>query len=124
MGVMLCDSRDVVVQSDVFEKIDQMGLVTGQEAKRIGECSYNQMRISQSYGRDVLRELWDEWIICSGVSLGPRKIVLEYVDAMIKEFNRIDKYGIMDQPTHNYLIRTKALNFPVHITTSADAIIA
>jgi hypothetical protein len=123
--VMLCDSRDVVVQSDVFDKIDDISFITGAEEKRIGECDWNRGWIYNCYGSDILRMLSDQVTVCSGVSLGPRKIVLEYLRAMTQEVRRINKslYG-HDQGIHNYLIRTNALNFPVRISKSADGIIA
>jgi hypothetical protein len=40
--VMLCDSRDVIVQSDVFDQIDNIRFVTGLEERRIGESAANQ----------------------------------------------------------------------------------
>ena len=120
---MLCDSRDVVVQSDAFDKVDGIGFVTGAEEKRIGECPFNQSWIYTHYGRDVLKELWDEWTVCSGVSLGPREMVLDYVHAMTQELSRIAKPASGDQAVHNYLIRTKALNFPVHVSKSSNGII-
>ena len=124
--VMLCDSRDVVVQSDVFDKVDDVRFVTGAEEKRIGECHFNQAEIYDYYGPDILRMLSDQVIVCSGVSLGSRKFVLEYLRAMTQEVRRINKPASegYDQSIHNYLVRTNALNFPVRITRSADGIIA
>jgi len=125
--VMLCDSRDVVVQSDVFDKVDHMNFVTGAEERRVGECPSNQDYILGSYGTDVLRKLWDEVIVNSGVSLGPRESVLEYLRAVTQEMKRIGKRLVGgrrgDQSIHNYLIRTNALKFPVRITKSIDGII-
>jgi hypothetical protein len=125
--IMLCDSRDVVVQSDAFDMVDGIGFITGTEERRIGECPSNRSWIYSHYGRHILKELWDEWIVCSGVSLGPREMVLEYVHAMTQEFNRsIDSENKRtggDQVVHNYLIRTKELNFPVHVSKSSDGII-
>jgi hypothetical protein len=122
--VMLCDSRDVIVQSDVFDKIDNISFVTGLEDGRIREDRLNQEWIYEFYGKDALRELWDELIVCSGVSLGPRQIVLEYVRRMAQELKRC---GIVraggDQGLHNFLIRSNALKFPVHLTKSTDGII-
>ena len=120
--VMLCDSRDVIVQSDVFDKIDNISFVTGLEERRIREDFWNQKWICEFYGKDTLRELRDEVIVCSGVSLGPREIVLEYVCRMTQELGRSVSPG-GDQGMHNYLIRSNALKFPVHLTKSTDGII-
>jgi hypothetical protein len=125
--VMLCDSRDVIVQSDVFDKVDQINFVTGTEERRIGECPFNQGYVLWSYGKDILRELWEEVIVNSGVSLGPRESVLKYLSAVTQEMRRIGKRIVGgrrgDQGIHNYLIRTNALKFPVRITNSMDGII-
>jgi hypothetical protein len=124
---MLCDSRDVVVQSDAFDKVDYISFVTGAEEKRIGECFLNQTWIYNCYGKDVLRMLSDETIVCSGVSLGSREIVLEYLHSVIQEVKRLGAVAAgsatIDQCVHNYLIRTNALNFPVHLTKTIDGII-
>jgi hypothetical protein len=125
--VMLCDSRDVIVQSDVFDKVDQINFVTGTEERRIGECPFNQDYVLGSYGKDILGKLWEEVIVNSGVSLGPRESVLEYLRAVTQEMKRIGKRLVGgrrgDQSIHNYLIRSNALKFPVRITKSMDGII-
>ena len=129
--VMLCDSRDVIVQSDVFDKIDHITFVTGADERRIGECSGNQNYILESYGKDVgneiVRQLWKELIINSGVSLGPREAVLEYLQMVTKEIKYVGKTLVDgrqgDQGIHNYLIRSNVLKFPVRVTKSTDGII-
>jgi hypothetical protein len=124
--IMLCDARDVIVQNDAFERIDERHFVTGGEEKRIREDSLgNQAWIRHYYGPDILNKLLDEWIICAGVSLGPREMVLEYVHEMVREVDRVCRpSGFGDQAIHNYLIRTKRLNFPVHVSKSTEGIIA
>jgi hypothetical protein len=125
--VMLCDSRDVIVQSDVFDKVDHINFVTGAEERRIGECGTNQNYILGSYGEDILRTLWEEVIVNSGVSLGPRESVLEYLRAVTQEMRRIGKRIVGgrrgDQSIHNYLIRRNALKFPLRVTKNTDGII-
>jgi hypothetical protein len=125
--VMLCDSRDVVVQSDVFDKVTGFNFVTGGEERRIRECPANRNRILEYYGKDALRSLCDEVIACAGVSVGPRKTVLEYLRAVTQEVKRMSRQLVSrqngDQGIHNYLIRSNALKFPVHVTKSKDGII-
>jgi hypothetical protein len=130
-NILLCDSRDVVVQTDVFDKIKDATLVCGAEELRIRECTINQWLISNCYGQDVLKSLSDELIICSGVSLGSRQIVVEYVYSMVQELKQMGRrIGFHrlnigeDQAVHNYLIRTNALNFSVHASRSDDGVIA
>jgi hypothetical protein len=124
--VMLCDSRDVIVQSDVFDKVDDISFVTGGEDRHIGECPFDKAWIYNYYGKDVLQTLSDEWIACAGISLGPREIVLAYLRAVTQE---IERHGTRllgltgDQAIHNYLIRTNALDFPVEVTKTVDGII-
>jgi hypothetical protein len=125
--VMLCDSRDVVVQSDVFDKVTGFNFVTGGEERRIRECPANRNRILEYYGKDALRSFWDEVIVCAGVSVGPGETVLEYLRAVTQEVKRMSKLLVGrqngDQGIHNYLIRSNALKFPVHVTKSKDGII-
>src|SRR5262245_10393778 len=52
--LMLCDSRDVVIQNDAFDKANDISFVTGREERLIEECSLNQHWIYQCYGADVV----------------------------------------------------------------------
>jgi hypothetical protein len=126
--IMLSDCRDVVIQSDPFEKINGNYFISGAEEKRIEECTINQNWIYETYGADVLRNIKGEWIICSGVSIGSRSLLVAYVSAMANELKRMDGKLVGrvggDQAIHNYIIRTKALNFEVQTTKSVDGIIA
>jgi len=129
--VLLCDSRDVIVQSDVFDKVDHINFFTGADERRIGECLGNQSYILESYGesegKDILRQMWKELIVCSGVSLGPRESVLKYLFLATKEMKRVGQTLVDgrqgDQGIHNYLIRSNALKFPVRVTKNVDGII-
>ena len=127
-GLMLCDSRDVVIQNDPFDKADELHFVTGAEEVRIGQCWINGPWISYCYGENELRALSDEWILCSGVSFGRREMVLHYANSMAQELKRVGKRLVgragLDQAIHNYLLRADALNFAVHATPSRDGIIA
>jgi hypothetical protein len=127
-GLMLCDSRDVVIQNDPFDKADELRFVTGAEEARIGQCWINRPWIAHCYGENALRALSDEWLLCSGVSFGRREMVLHYASSMARELKRIGKRLVgrasLDQAIHNYLLRADALNFAVRATPSRDGIIA
>lgn len=106
--IMLSDSRDVFFQADPFAGLAENALVTGLEDPAIRECQYNRGWIADLYGTNGLDRLGDKRIICSGVTLGSRSRMLEYLDAMCAEVIRClpvcAYHGGYDQGIHNRLI--------------------
>lgn len=104
---MLCDSRDVVLQANPFDRMPR-GLATGAEERLIGECSLNSRWIERVYGRQVLETLAPERILCSGVTLGSREAILRYLDDMCTEITQLLSVtaftGALDQAVHNKLL--------------------
>jgi hypothetical protein len=112
-NVLLSDSRDVVIQKDPFSLINQK-LVTGLEGNKIGACQYNSSWIKQIYGDEVLNQISDKQIICSGVTLGTRNEIEKYLTVMCDEIwqclPRVNKGFGFDQGIHNYLIHQNKID--------------
>jgi hypothetical protein len=106
-NILLTDSRDVVIQSDPFSLIDEK-LVSGLEERTIGSCPWNSSWIKKVYGEDVLSQMLDRRIVCSGVTLGPTKEVENYLSEICSEIwgclPRINFTRGGDQSIHNHLI--------------------
>jgi hypothetical protein len=83
-------------------------LISGVEERTIGNCPYNSGWIKRIYGQDVLTQMSDSRIVCSGVTLGPGKEVENYLSEMCSEIWRylpqIASEGGFDQGIHNHLI--------------------
>ncbi|MGH2414401.1 MAG: hypothetical protein ACRDEA_12090 [Microcystaceae cyanobacterium] len=112
-NVLLTDSRDVFIQKDPFGLIHE-NLVSGLEPITIGDCpNYNSRWIRGIYGDDVLNNMSDQQIVCSGVTLGSVKEVEKYLMEMCSEIwknlPRINTLHGFDQAIHNYLIHRKRI---------------
>jgi hypothetical protein len=107
-NVLISDSRDVIFQRNPFDLIPG-GLVTGLEDGRIIEEDYNRNWIRELYGEIELGRLGSNRIICSGVTLGPRTLMTEYLTTICDEIENQLKTcmlnKIFDQGVHNYIIR-------------------
>jgi hypothetical protein len=106
--VMLCDTRDVVFQSDPtawFEKnAGTAKIFATSEFINFKNESCNPFWVEQLFGRKVLQQLQDEEVICAGTICGE-------VDAVKRLALRIyqcstDRHGD-DQAALNYLLRTE-----------------
>lgn len=124
-ALMVSDGRDVVLQADPFDRLGAR-LMTGQEEKCVENCPTNAGWIRDLYGERVARELAAKPILCSGVSLGKRQPMLDYLDAMTREiwrlFPQIGVRGYFDQAVHNRVIH--GLGHPVEPTLSEQGLIA
>jgi uncharacterized protein YjeT (DUF2065 family) len=124
-ALMVSDGRDVILQADPFDRLGAR-LMTGQEEKCVENCPTNSGWILDLYGEHVARELAAKPILCSGVSLGKRQPMLDYLDAMTREiwrlFPQIGVRGYFDQAVHNWVIH--GLGHPVEPTPSEQGLIA
>ena len=108
--VMLCDSRDVLVQSDPFTGIHGQ-LTSGEEVNRVGKCPINRGWIKKAYGKRILSQLENSKIICAGVTLGSRENILNYLNLFFEEsMSLIDMHSTsylpnLDQAIHNKVLR-------------------
>jgi len=109
-NVLLTDCRDVVLQKDPFELVNDK-LVSGLEIEKIGNNSLNSYWVSSIYGEKFFNDVKDRKIICVGVILGPAREVQKYLDLFCSEVWKHLPEVIKvefgpDTAVHDYIIYT------------------
>ena len=107
--VLITDVRDVVFQDNPFRGASGTALEFFYEPSLFRNCSANWPWVGGLYGREGMELVRDQYIICSGTTIGTRSGMLHYLSAVTEEMERIRKTGRKifpgeDQPIHNYLI--------------------
>lgn len=112
-NVFLTDVRDIVFQKNPFDELPKDDFLFFFEEDRsevIGNNTYTDYWIIQSFGDVVLNELKEKPIICSGTTFGSYKNILFYLIKMTNLLNVIkiqkpETYKIigLDQGIHNYI---------------------
>ncbi len=108
-NVMLTDVRDVFFQRDpfAFQIRDQVHCFLEFEGETLGSQSHNRAWLRGVYGENVLRQLADRPISCSGVTIGPTSGILEYLRAMVNALVSVPvQWAGVDQGVHNYVAYT------------------
>jgi hypothetical protein len=116
---LLLDVRDTVFQTSpdsMFVRRQGNYLLAFLEStgRNIRDCSWNSGWIKDCAGVDVLKQVEDFTISCSGTVAGTFGAVKEYVEIMSDLIggNPCERNGI-DQGIHNVIIRTKKLKHEV-----------
>lgn len=108
--VFLTDLRDVVFQADPFRDVAPGELRVFLEepwlrqGKDINSCRW----LSELFGDEIVRQLADTTLICSGTIMGDSRRMQEYLDVFMLALSRarsVMRMG-MDQGLHNYLLYT------------------
>lgn len=125
--VMLTDTRDVIFQSDPFAKIQQ-GLYCGLESSKIFYDHYNRIWIEKLYDNDPKKEhLLQQVASCSGVTIGDRASVKQYLEKMseeiIRHFPRLYLKSGLDQGIHNYIIYEKNQGIDIRFCDNGNSLI-
>lgn len=120
--VLLIDVRDSYFQSDPFKIIptstkEAFYVFKGVESITIANCGWNGGWVRDCFGNEILKEIGDNDIICSGVSIGTMDAVYEYLQlmkdilfyekksqlSMSSKFPECERNGV-DQGVHNVLV--------------------
>jgi len=119
--VWMVDVRDTYFQSDPFDMLplhtSSFFAFKGVETITIRDCGWNGGWVKDCFGSDVLADIGDNNIICSGVSVGSMDTVFEYLTLMddiimskrnsamgkLAKFPTCERNGV-DQGTHNVII--------------------
>lgn len=113
--VLITDVRDVVFQNNPFDRVywaeaerdKDLFFFYESEAITLGNSDYNSKWIKRCFGQDVLSELYDNYVICSGTTVGTAKSIERYSRRMVLEMasNQWTKCrrDTHDQIFHNYL---------------------
>jgi hypothetical protein len=111
-NVLLTDSRDVDFQRDPFSDNLGPGLHCFLEAKTqfIGKCPSNTAMLQGSFGPEVLAELADCRVSCSGTTIGDVGSIMAYLKMMIElSASGVSMFGGSDQGVHNFIVHRKLI---------------
>ena len=114
-NIFIADVRDVIFQRDPFTMPMDNQLCCFQEDLDIRFCMINSWWILSAFGAQVWENCSNKKIVCSGTTLGPRALMIAYVDKMVETLNgllstlpnMVGDFGGIDQGVHNYLIHEK-----------------
>lgn len=122
-NILICDSRDVFFQSSPFAFVSTR-ILSGIEPETFGGCPHNTEWLKNIYP-ESWQELMGRPIICSGVTIGNRAAMLNYLQCMADEiWNRLPLLlkSTHDQTVHNRLIYTDTV--PADLTANHEGKIA
>ena len=108
-NLLLADVRDVVFQADPFVEYPKKSLEFFAEPELFKNCTHNAHWVAGIYGSERVQQIADQYVICSGTTMGTRAGIVEYLNTMVAEIKRLTKsgrplYGGEDQPVHNHLV--------------------
>lgn len=108
--VMLTDVRDVFFQADPFEQItsNQLWMFLEHGTATLATQPRNRRWVEATFGRNVLRQIGHQPVICAGITMGGMKNVLGYLEAMEPELLARTPVYIPDQGIHNAMAHTGA----------------
>ena len=113
--ILLTDTRDVIFQSNPFLNTKLLDINFFMEDKKIKNCSINSNWIRRLYGLKNYNLIKDNFISCSGTTIGSYYSVMEYLKKItlhIKNYTYISFFGSpgSDQGNHNYILNTEKFN--------------
>lgn len=129
--ILICDFRDVLFQKNIENlkldsNIDLFGFL--ENKKIIEEKKYNTPWIKiveKILNINFFDKISNEYIICSGTTIGTLKGIRLYINYMCKILLKIGIYKniILDQGIHNYLLHLKILPIDTKLLSNYDNIV-
>ncbi len=122
-NVFIGDCRDLVFQKQPFDDFMLEGLHCFAEdnSQSIGSNQFNSQWIREAFGEEVLNQIANKPIICSGTTYGNIESMVDYTNLMIEQIKRVKDRGCKDQGIHNYLIHTgKISDVSIHSDDSGS----
>lgn len=112
-SVLTTDVRDVIFQADPFAETPPHGSVFLEHDAVHGREPGNDLWVEIGFGSEGLARLKDRRVLCSGLTLAPAKLMLNYLAAMSRELARrtasLTGLDGVDQGVHNWLFWTDQL---------------
>lgn len=116
--ILMCDVRDVWFQGEPFSKESEDGLNVFMEDPRltIKTCPSNSKWIQELFGRNVLNEIGDCLISCSGTICGDYISVMLYLNIFLETVLKVNSFRPTggDQGIHNYILQKEIKNYNVY----------
>lgn len=107
-SVLMSDVRDVIFQGDPFAfDRGRLDVFYENEAIAIGECKFNAHFFHKTFGDDILGELAECRISCSGTTIGTAQGTIEYLIEMWNVMMLLSDRaagGLADQAAHNLIV--------------------
>lgn len=103
--ILITDVRDVMFQADPFGHEVKSQLEFFHEPASYDRCKCNGNWIATVFGHDRLEQIKDNLVICSGTTIGTRQGIVDYINIMIEEIEKVRARNIplfngIDQPIH------------------------
>lgn len=113
--VLITDVRDVIFQDDPFKNPVLHELEFFAEPETFKNCKHNTPWINAIYGSERVKEIANEYILCSGTTMGTRQGIIKYCEEMIAEIDKLEKNGRKvfageDQPIHNHVVYNRVFD--------------
>jgi len=103
--IMLTDVRDVLFQANpfAFEVPDGLCVFLEDRSRNLGSCEHHSRAVCQAFGRPALREMSDQPVVSTGVTLGTTASMREYLARFTSILCEKKDRRPIDQAVHNYL---------------------
>jgi len=109
-NILLSDVRDVIFQENIFNSIEEFGsyIYFFEEEKNIGYSEANFYWIKSLYNEEILQNLKNQKIICSGTTIGSSDNIITYINYMV---DNILKF----RESHYSYINIEPIDQAIHI---------
>lgn len=128
-NVLLCDVRDIIFQSNVFENVQQESYLfffKEDAAFKIKDNTPTKQWITDFYGEEITAAIDNNSIICSGTIMGDYNSILEFLYLFVEEFNTLSEEKqklFADQGILNKMAYTGAFkDLPVVLKDNGDIV--
>ncbi|CAF3618882.1 unnamed protein product [Rotaria socialis] len=111
-NVFICDVSDTIFQANVFKHMNKMGdglyVFLEDIHFRISKSNINANWIRVCYGEQMLQQIGNKSISCSGTVLGSWPAITTYLSTMTAQFLNLSRACLKmtgnDQGVHNFII--------------------
>jgi hypothetical protein len=125
---MITDLRDVILQGNPFQLLNENTLITGIEPVTIQKSEMNAGWMQATYPSAVYNRLKLRAVACAGVTVGGRKAIFQYINEMVEETYKhlprvVNKLGA-DQAIHIRLFYERLKGLDLHLEANGSGSIA
>ena len=124
--ILLTDFRDVLFYKNIEHynydpSVDIYGFLEGKTIKDDQKFNTPWLKLVEKItNKEFYDNICNEYIICSGTTLGKKNAINTYVEVMCEHLSKIGKYHkvILDQGYHNYIFYTNLLNLNIKLLSN------
>ena len=109
--IMISDTRDVIFQQNPFKNKKFSSICFFSEDKRIDECAFNSNWIKNLYGEKKFNKIKYKKILCSGITIGKYKNIINYLIQMNREIEITNNSKIAKQVKKINFLKTLIAQF-------------